>query len=83
MSTPTDSFKLTLRMDATVTIYDGTGQATDWLKPGTEVSHVWKGMPTDVEIITRYAAMKEVAATTLEDVIIAAKARIDKELHGK
>lgn len=78
----TERFKLTLRMDATVTVYDAVGQASDWLKPGTEVSHTWKGMPTDVEITTRYASMKEVAAVTLEDVIVAAKARIDKELRG-
>lgn len=83
MPTPTEKFTLTLRMDATITIHDAMGQATDWLKPGTEVSHTWKGMPTQEEVAMKYNDMKEVAGVTLEDVVAHSKQRLDRELRGR
>jgi hypothetical protein len=78
----TERFKLTLRMDATVTIYDATGQATDWLKPGSEVSHTWKGMPTQEEVALRYNDMKEVCSATLEDVLATTQSRAQAVQRG-
>lgn len=83
MPTPTEKFTLTLRMDATITIYDATGQATDWLKPGTEVSHTWKGYPTSEEVVMKYNDMEQVASATLEKVITNTQTRLDKELRGR
>lgn len=78
----TEKFSLEVRMDATITIYDATGQATDWLKPGTTVNHTWKGMPTEQEIVTKYNAMKEVASVTLEDVLVNSRKRVDEARRG-
>lgn len=68
--------ELTLRMDATVTVYDATGQATNWLKPGSEMTTTWKGDPTDAEVALRYNSMKDKVAVTLEDVLVATRARL-------
>lgn len=81
--TEIEKFELRLRMDATITVYDGTGQATDWLKPGSEAGMTWKGMPTQEEVALRYEDLAAVASATLESVIISARARLDKELKGK
>lgn len=78
----TDKFELSIRMDATVTMFDATGQAINWLKPGSTVGHTWKGMPTVEEVILRYNDMKEVAATTLEDMIVLTQQGIEKNKHG-
>lgn len=77
--TPTDTFSLEVRMDATITIKDGTGQVTDWLKPGSTVSHTWKGMPQESEVVLKYNDMKTVASVVLEDVIVATRQRLDQE----
>lgn len=79
----TQSFQLEVRMDATITIKDGTGQVTDWLKPGSTASHTWKGMPTPEEVGLRYNDMKEVASAVLEDVIAATRQRLDAEKGKK
>jgi hypothetical protein len=81
--TETDKFELTLSMQATVTVYDATGQPTDWLKPGTECKHVWKGMPTPEEVALRYQDMTKINAGVLEDVIVTVRDRLEAAKHGK
>lgn len=79
----TQSFQLEVRMDATITILDGTGTPRDWLKPGSTASHTWKGMPTVEEVTLRYNDMKEIASAVLEDVIVATRQRLDAEKGKK
>jgi len=80
--TATDKFELRIRMDATVTMYDALGNPTSWLKPGSEVAHTWKGMPTVEEVILRYNDMETIAAGTLEKMIVTTQGEIEKSRRG-
>jgi hypothetical protein len=80
--TDIEKFTLKLKMDATVTIHDATGQATDWIKPGSEVSCTWRGVPTEAELLLQYEALAKVASATLEAVLVSAKVEIDKTRRG-
>ena len=52
--TPIERVQLTLRLDATITIYDQSGNPTNWLKPGSEAAVSWKGLPSDQEVSLAY-----------------------------
>lgn len=73
---------LTLRLDATITVYDSTGQATDWLKPGTEAKATWSGVPSEQEVVLRYRDLNQMISVTLEDIIATARKRIDESRRG-
>lgn len=75
--------ELTLRLDATVTVYDATGTPTDWLKPGTEMSTSWRGVPGDEEIVLSYRKMTEITKLTLEDTIVAIRGRLMEVQRGR
>lgn len=77
-----ERFKLTLRMDATITVYDASGQATDWLKPGAEASCSWRGVPSETELALRYRDLSEVASSVLEDVLVNSRKRLDEARKG-
>lgn len=81
--TEIEKFELRLRMDATVSVYDSMGNATDWLKPGSETATTWKGMPVNEEIILRFRAMSDITSGTLEDVILAVRNRLDEARRTK
>lgn len=76
-------FKLTLRMDATITIFDGTGRATDWLKQGTEASQSWKTVPTQPQVEAAYERLENVAAGILEVVVLKNRQRLDETRQGR
>lgn len=76
-------FKLTLRMDATITIFDGTGRATDWLKQGTEASQSWKSVPTEAQVATAYQGLEAVAANILEVVVTKNRQALDDARRGR
>lgn len=75
-------FELKLKMDATVTIHDATGQATDWIKPGSEVGCTWNGVPTTEEITLRYESLSQVASATLEAVLVQTHNQLRKARQG-
>lgn len=81
--TEVEKFELRVRMDATVTIFDALGQATDWVKPGSEVATTWRGVPTEEELALRFRAMTNVTQATLEDVLTSIRKRIDDTRRGK
>jgi hypothetical protein len=70
------SFELRLRMDATITIKDPTGEATDWLKQGTETAMVWDAIPDEPDLIAKYQIMEQAAADILETVIVKSNERL-------
>jgi predicted nucleic acid-binding OB-fold protein len=78
-----ERMELRLRMDATVTVYDAAGQATDWLKPGSEAAVWWNGVPDQKELILRYNDLAEVAKATLQDVIVQVRKRLDAVRKGE
>jgi len=77
-----ERMELRLRMDATITIHDDLGRATDWLKPGTEAAVFWNGVPTQEELILRYNDLTEVTKALLQDVIESARKRLDAARRG-
>ncbi len=78
-----DRFKLTVRMDATITVYDPRGEPSDWLKPGTEVSCSWKGVPSEAELALRYQDLTQAAKVTLEDLVTTSRQRLDEARRGR
>ena len=80
-----EKFELRLRLDATVTVFDGAGQATDWLKPGAETAVTWRGgIPSQVEIQLGFKHMQHtVLAPVLEEVIVQLRARLDETRRGR
>lgn len=78
-----EKFKLTIRMDATITVYDGAGTPSDWLKPGSEASVTWNGVPTEEELSLRYRDLSKVATATLEDVLVSSRKRLDESRRGR
>lgn len=76
-------FKLTLRMDATITIFDGTGRATDWLKQGTEASQSWKSVPTQAQVAAAYGDLEAVASSILEAVVTTNRQRLEEARQGR
>ena len=74
---------MTIRMDATVTVYDAAGQATDWLKPGSEAGVTWNGVPTQAELMLRFNDLTQVTSATLESVVVEVRKRLDKARRGE
>lgn len=64
-----EKFKLSISMNATVTIFDAAGEPVEWVRPGSEAATTWRGMPSEAEVILGYQAMAQVAETTLEAVL--------------
>jgi hypothetical protein len=75
-----ERFELRLRMDATLTIRDNTGKESHWVKPGSEAAVFWNGIPGEAELALRYEALSQVAAATLEAVIVQSAEELRK--HG-
>lgn len=82
MSEP-DRFELRLRMDATVTVFDHNGQPTDWIKPGSEASMSWRGVPSQEELMLRYNDLTSVISATLEDVLGTVRERVERARRGE
>jgi hypothetical protein len=80
-----EHFELTLRLDATVTVFDGAGQATDWLKPGAETKVRWRGgVPSEAEIRLGYQHMQHtVLAPMVEEIVVQLRARLDETRRGR
>jgi|DEB0MinimDraft_3_1074331.scaffolds.fasta_scaffold217185_1 hypothetical protein len=65
-----ETVRLTLKMDATITVTGDDGRTSDWLKPGAEASVTWRGQPTREELIQAYVYLQnDTLAPMLEDVI--------------
>jgi hypothetical protein len=78
-----ERMELRLTLGATVTVYDATGQATDWIKPATEVAVWWNGVPPAEELLLRYNDLVTAAKITLEDVIGTIRARLEVSRRGQ
>jgi hypothetical protein len=79
-----DKVRLTLRMDATITIYDAAGQATDWIKPGSEASVTWRnGIPSEAEVRLGYEYLNARNSQALEENIVAIRKRLDETRRGR
>lgn len=77
------SFELRLRMDATITVTDPTGEAKDWLKQGLETASVFDGMPTEAELIAAFGPMEKACSDILEVVIVKSSERLrENRRHG-
>ena len=86
-----DSFRLTVRMDATLTVNGTTDQ---WLKPGTEASIGWRGwerpngvwvdpIPTQEEIKLAFQMIQTgILAPVLEEMVQIAQREIVKQRQG-
>ena len=74
---------LTIKMDATVTVYDAGGQATDWLKPGSEAGCTWNGVPTQEELMLRFNDLTMITSATLESVLVEVRKRLDAARRGE
>jgi hypothetical protein len=75
--------KLTIKMDATVTVYDASGQPTDWLKPGSEAAVSWNGVPTQEELMLRFNDLTTVTSATLESVLVEVRKKLDAVRRGE
>lgn len=78
-----ERFRLTLRMDATITVFDNQGNPTDWLKPGAEASCTWRGVPSETELALRYQDLTTATSAILEDVLTQARKRLDEARRGE
>lgn len=79
----TEKFELEISMEATITVFDDAHQPVDWIKPGSRVSHTWRGMPTLDEMELRYNAMVPIVTETLKDGLVNARARAVAARQGK
>ena len=79
-----ERFELRLRLDATITVYDGAGQATDWLKPGAEAAVHWRGgIPSEAEVQLGYQHLQHtVLGPVLEEMVVLLRRRIDEVRRG-
>jgi hypothetical protein len=68
--------RLALRLDATITVYDDTGAPSDWLKPGSEASVTWNGIPSEPEVKLAYQYLEKRNADALERVIAQTQTRL-------
>lgn len=75
-----ESVELRVKMDATITVAPVTGSysetPTEWLKPGTEASIRWKGMPTEDDVVMGYGRCQQMISATLEDLIVTIHQRL-------
>lgn len=79
-----EKVELRLKMDATVTVYDAAGQATDWLKPGSEGGVTWRGgIPSEAEVKLGYEYLHARNAQALEEVLVAIRQRLDETRRGR
>jgi len=83
LPTPIEKFKLTVTMDATITVFDPTGEPVSWLKPGTSASMTWRGVPTETELVLGYQTLSQAASVTLEDVVTSSRTRLDEARRGR
>lgn len=83
-----DSFQLTIRMDATITV-----NGDQWFKPGAEGSMTWKGyewsgqwvdpIPTEEELKVAFGLIQTgILTPVLEEVITASQRRIAEARRG-
>ena len=81
--TEVERVKLTLKMDATITVFDTTGEPTTWLKPGAEASVTWRGQPTREEMIQGYVYLQnDTLAPMLEDIISSLRDKMVEARRG-
>lgn len=74
-----DKVTLTLRLDATITVYDSAGNATDWIKPGSEAGVTWKGgIPSEPEVKLAYDYLNSRNSEALTAVIQETRKRLDE-----
>lgn len=79
-----EKFQLSIRVGGTISVIDpATGQTTDWLKLGTEVSATWNGVPSEDEVVLRYGAMTVVGNSVLEDLICKSRERLEQARRGE
>ena len=78
-----EKVRLTLRMDATITVTGADGNASDWLKPGAEASVTWRGQPTREEMIQGYVYLQnDTLAPMLEDIISSLRDKMVEARRG-
>lgn len=78
-----EKVRLTLRMDATITVTGADGNSTDWLKPGAEASVTWRGQPTREEMIQGYVYLQnDTLAPMLEDIISSLRDKMVEARRG-
>ena len=78
-----EKVRLTLRMDATITVTGADGTSTDWLKPGAEASVTWRGQPTREEMIQGYVYLQnDTLAPMLEDIISSLRDKMVEARRG-
>lgn len=77
-----EKFKLTVTMNATITVFDDAGQPKDWLRQGSETRATWNGMPTVEELLLRYKDMTEITSATLGDVLGSSQAHLNDARRG-
>lgn len=76
--------KVTVKVDATVTLYDSVGNATDWLKPGVESSMKWNGVPDESQIRSAVTFMRDhVLNPTIDDVLTSVTERTAAMRQGR
>ena len=73
-----EKFKLTISMNATLTIFDSSGQPQDWVRPGSEAATTWHGMPSEAEVVLGYQNMAQITSATLEDVLVSVRQRLEE-----
>ena len=71
--------ELTLRVDATITVGSYGGNATDWMKPGSEIKTHMAGMPNQEQTAAAYAYMM----TQLNEQLGLVIAQIQQQLVAK
>lgn len=81
--TEVEKFKLTVKMEATITVFNAMGEPENWLKPGSEASMTWRGVPTQDELVLGYDNLSTVAKATLEDVVVSSRKRLDESRSKK
>jgi hypothetical protein len=79
---PIEKFELQVSMDATITVFDGAGNPTDWLKPGASAKTTWGGVPSETELALRYRDMQTAIAVVLGDVVENTRKRLDAVRRG-
>jgi hypothetical protein len=77
-----EKFELQVSMDATITVFDGAGNPTDWLKPGAQAKTTWQGVPSETELALRYRDMQQAIAVVLGDVVENTRKRLDEARRG-
>ena len=73
-----DRFTLTMRVDASLQIRTG-GELSNWIKPGSEASVSWAGLPSDDEIqVAAEWLQVKILNPTIEDFILTSTGKIQE-----